>query len=1348
MVKEKSYSIGLDIGTSSVGWAVLDQDNKLISKRFTVRGNTDKKSIKKNLIGTLLFDSANTAEDRRINRTAKRRLERRRKRIIWLQELFLKEMSKVDENFFVRLNESFYVPKDKKYDKYPIFQTKKEEVEYYKKYPTIYHLRDDLVNSKEKKDLRLVYLALVHIIKYRGHFLLEGDIDLDSSSVNETFVNFINEYNSVFSERDDFKSIELAQVVDVEAILKEKLSSTRKQEKIVATLSLNKKNDKLLISFLKLITGLEVNFKTDFSLEEDFKFKIASDEYDMKLEELLGKIGDEYSDLFALAKSVHDGGILSNIISGANKKSKAKVSSAMIDRYNTHKNDLRLLKKFFRKNFEEIYVEYFKDESKNGYAAYINGKISELEFQAYTKKFLQKSESADYFLTKIEQGDFLRKQRTYDNGVIPHQLHHKELETILKNQSKHYPFLETEFDKIKKLHTFRIPYYVGPLAQKDNKGNFAWIERKSDEKIRPWNFEKVVDTTASAEKFITRMTSFCQYLPEEKVLPKKSLIYEKYMVFNELTKVKYERDGRVNNLTSKQKSEIFNNIFKQKVKVKEKDIENFLLSEYNLDDIKIIGLDNGKFNSSFATYHDLRKIESLANIIDNAEYEEVIEDIIKTLTVFEDSSIIKSQLDKYKSLISDKDINTLSKKKYTGWGRLSKKLLVGLYDRESGKNILDFLIDNQPDNRNLMQLINSDDLDFKNEITKNQKLEYQKNFSEIVAKLPGSPAIKKGILNALKIVEEIIQVMGGQAPKDIVIEMAREVQNSSNRAPQRLEKLKKGIDELGSDILKEYPVTNAELQKEKLYLYYLQNAKDMYTGDPIDYNDFNSYDIDHIIPQSYIKDNSIDNKVLTSSKENRGKTDDVPSKEVVTRMKSTWERLQKAGLISERKFLNLTKTERGGISKEDKEGFINRQLVETRQITKYVASILDNKFNSAHYKDKSNDRLVNIITLKSEMISRFRRSFGFYKVRSLNDFHHAHDAYLAVLVASSLLTAYPKLKSRLLYGDYNAYRSYGRNKADYERKFLDNILKFFEIDPKKEAISEGKKYNISFNKYVEKVLYNSQINIVKKVEKQKGSFSKETILSAGDSDKLIARKTRDFYLSPSKYGGVNTPVIAYTLALVGYKKDKSKNLVKELLGISVMDRTKFEKNPIEYLKDRGYSEIKEYIILPKYSLFELDNGRRRMLASSKELQKGNQFRLNKDLVELLYLSENYSRISDKAVLEKVEKSRNMYEDLLEEVIKFENKNILADTNMEKIKTTFEKNKDGDISLYAESFANLLKLTSMGAPSAFKFFGESIGRRRYTTTKDIKECLGATLINQSITGLYETRIDMSKLGEDK
>ena len=41
------------------------------------------------------------------------------------------------------------------------------------------------------------------------------------------------------------------------------------------------------------------------------------------------------------------------------------------------------------------------------------------------------------------------------------------------------------------------------------------------------------------------------------------------------------------------------------------------------------------------------------------------------------------------------------------------------------------------------------------------------------------------------------------------------------------------------------------------------------------------YDIDHIIPQAFIKDDSLDNKVLTKSAKNRGKSDDVPSLEIV-----------------------------------------------------------------------------------------------------------------------------------------------------------------------------------------------------------------------------------------------------------------------------------------------------------------------------------------------------------------------------------------------------------------------------------------------------------------------------------
>ena len=47
----------------------------------------------------------------------------------------------------------------------------------------------------------------------------------------------------------------------------------------------------------------------------------------------------------------------------------------------------------------------------------------------------------------------------------------------------------------------------------------------------------------------------------------------------------------------------------------------------------------------------------------------------------------------------------------------------------------------------------------------------------------------------------------------------------------------------------------------------------MYTGDDLDIDRLSNYDIDHIILKHFLKDNSIDNKVLVSSASNRGKSD-------------------------------------------------------------------------------------------------------------------------------------------------------------------------------------------------------------------------------------------------------------------------------------------------------------------------------------------------------------------------------------------------------------------------------------------------------------------------------------------
>ena len=188
---KKSYSIGLDIGTNSVGWAVITDDYKVPAKKMKVLGNTDKKYIKKNLLGALLFDSGETAEVTRLKRTARRRYTRRKNRLRYLQEIFAKEMAKVDESFFQRLEESFLTDDDKTFDSHPIFGNKAEEDAYHQKFPTIYHLRKYLADSQEKAGLRLVYLALAHMIKYRGHFLIEGELNAENTDVQKLFNVFV-----------------------------------------------------------------------------------------------------------------------------------------------------------------------------------------------------------------------------------------------------------------------------------------------------------------------------------------------------------------------------------------------------------------------------------------------------------------------------------------------------------------------------------------------------------------------------------------------------------------------------------------------------------------------------------------------------------------------------------------------------------------------------------------------------------------------------------------------------------------------------------------------------------------------------------------------------------------------------------------------------------------------------------------------------------------------------------------------------------------------------------------------------------------------------------------------------
>ena len=86
--KYPEYSIGLDIGTNSVGWAVTDSENNIL------------KHGGKNMWGARLFDEGDTAAQTRTFRGTRRRIERRRERVNILQSLLLDDMEREYPNVF------------------------------------------------------------------------------------------------------------------------------------------------------------------------------------------------------------------------------------------------------------------------------------------------------------------------------------------------------------------------------------------------------------------------------------------------------------------------------------------------------------------------------------------------------------------------------------------------------------------------------------------------------------------------------------------------------------------------------------------------------------------------------------------------------------------------------------------------------------------------------------------------------------------------------------------------------------------------------------------------------------------------------------------------------------------------------------------------------------------------------------------------------------------------------------------------------------------------------------------------------------------------------------------------
>lgn len=1348
----KKYYLGLDIGTNSVGWAVTDENYNLC------------KYAGKRMWGIRLFEGGETAEQRRISRSNRRRLSRKKQRIDLLQELFAEEIAKMDPTFFIRLNESRLHLEDKSTgEKFPLFTDKDyTDIQYYKEYPTMYHLRKELIENSKVHDVRLVYLACHHILKNRGHFLINGSFS-DVKKLSSVCESMLNSFNGISKYQIEINDIER---------LEEILSDRKKQKSVKAKELIqifecgpcedktDEKTCKAIVSNLsKWLTGLKGNINSIFDMQfeeiDTSSFSFTEPKYEDTISAALEEKYPDYADVIQKIKTVYDWSVLVEIMAGEDYLSFAKVNA-----YNKHKENLCILKEVIRKYCDsEMYHKFFNGfDEKNGYGNYIgsiykNGhsyamkKCSTEDFYKTLGKILDKIQPEkedenvlEELKVEVKNQTLLPLARTTANGTIPNQVHIQELKAILDNAKKYLPFLNekdeygTVAEKIISIAKFRIPYYVGPLSTRHKKqGANSWIVRKQEGRIYPWNFEEMVDLEQSNKEFIQRMTNKCTHLIGEDVLPKNSLLYSRYMVLNELNNLRI----RGNKISVNLKQELYKELFCTKAKVTGKGLFNYLKKEDEelaLEDISGFDID---FKSSLTSYLDFKK-QILGEEIEKDKYKDIVENIIKWKTIYDDDSkMMKKMIEReYPNVFSKDQIKKICRFKYSGWGNFSLSFLNGIRgaDRETGENftIIEAL---WKTNYNLMQLLSKqftfrEEIDLINadKVGKIDKVSYDNTVKDLIV----SPANKRAIWQTVQITEEIKKVMKCE-PERIFIEMARGGEKEKRRTVSRKARLLELYAACKDDVrdwTKEIENREErEFNSKKLYLYYTQMGRCMYSGEEIDIDELmqknSKWDIDHIYPQSKIKDDSIDNMVLAKKVINNSKQNKLLSPDIRIKMKKYWNTLYKGNFISKKKYDRLTRTE--DFTNEELSGFIERQIVETRQSSKAVAELLNRLYEHSE-----------IVYVKAGLVSDFRHDNKLLKSRRINDYHHAKDAFLNIVVGNV----------------YNAkFTSNPRKWIKENRGTNYSIRRVFDYNVKRgnTVVWQGVKDAGHSIEAIRKTMARNDILYTEYTYCDKGELFNATLVRKGNDKAINLKKDLDSV----KYGGYNTPkTSAFAFIEFDGKKKERKNHIVEIPVYIVNIASRQPDTIKEYLEQKkGYKNVvvKKYPI-KKNALIKVDGYLARLRgATEKDV-------LLKNAVQLV-LRDEYSENIRK--VEKYLGNNIQYQaDSKFEGFTQEDLNDLYDELYIKLKEsiynkrpanqlgTLEKGREkyraiGDLREKAKIINNILALFQCDATTStnLKEIGGTANAGNMAYNKNTLPTKKLILIHQSVTGLFETEEEL-------
>nr|WP_263849461.1 type II CRISPR RNA-guided endonuclease Cas9 [Lacticaseibacillus saniviri] len=723
------------------------------------------------------------------------------------KEFFEPYIAPIDPEFFLRQKYSADSPLDPKgirADKGLLSDMSDQE--FHAKYPTIYHLRYQLMHEKRQFDVREIYLAMHHIIKYRGHFLIEDGAD----NFDAKQIDFFDQFQRMAAVTAGLPELETLVVPDetqsdaFKRVLFDESQTKSDRQKVLASqlLDIQDNQSKAIKDFIaaltKAVVGMKANLATLTSTaiestdKNDWTKPLGQlDDFLLKHEEDLDE--DGYA-LIDAANQMYSAAVLAALVPEG-----MGFSEAMMARYAQHKKQLALYKQVIaslpdktqRHELKDAYADYIEHAAQNPRDA----------FYKRVTKVLEGVDSADArtVMTAISHDEFLLKQRTLSNGKIPYQMQQHEFDAIIENQKAYYPWLATpnpvEADAkrlpyyLDELIGFRVPYYVGPMVT-EKQSQFAWMIRKADGELTPWNFFDVVDREKTANRFIQRMQTTDKYILGEDVLPKHSILYQQFEVLNELNNIRVEKHP----LTTEQKQFIYQRLFvdQQRKTITKKNLQDTLVAMGEFDKAPDIGglAKEDVMMSSLATFADYSKI--LPEAISDPTRQNDIEDIIAWSTIFEDTQIF---FDKLKTVdwLTTQQRKRLASIRYTGWGKLSKRLLQQI-PTSKHTNVMAAL---WATSDNFMQILQDEQFQeglYDANRLPEETLTPDEQVEKILDEAYLSPADKKGARKVIKVMNDIVRANHGVLPEQVFLESADDPQKISGVVSAAASNWKKSTD--------------------------------------------------------------------------------------------------------------------------------------------------------------------------------------------------------------------------------------------------------------------------------------------------------------------------------------------------------------------------------------------------------------------------------------------------------------------------------------------------------------------------------------------------------------------------